>query len=134
MRKTLVAVAAVVGVAALTACGGADQAAPVSETASQAPATTSRSAHPGKSADAVDDIYVDFLHDNGIYSSRSTLIDLGHTVCEAFDQGMSFNEVGLTALSSGTSWGVEEIGTVIGASVAAFCPWNEHVIPGGRTA
>jgi hypothetical protein len=50
----------------------------------------------------------------------SVLLKAGHSVCELFKDGYTFEEIAYTAVDSGMT--PEQAGYLMGASTAAFCP------------
>lgn len=51
---------------------------------------------------------------------RSTAVNLGRAICTALDEGLSFLQVGQVGVDNGFT--PEQAGTLVGASIGAFCP------------
>lgn len=74
-----------------------------------------------------DDAFVMTVHnDTDIYDydSDASLINLGHTVCEAFDRGLTFFDV-VDAMGSSND---NEAAFVVGAAVTVYCPEHQSEI------
>jgi hypothetical protein len=66
---------------------------------------------------------VEHLHDYDDWflgASDRQLVGAGHSVCQGFDQDMSYGDVQLLALAAGFPAYVVDY--FIGASIGAFCP------------
>lgn len=73
------------------------------------------------SAGPVDAAYLDTLdHYSVPYVSDQVAIDLGHTICEAFDTGLSLETVVRTGVDSGFT--ASQASYLAGAAVGAYCP------------
>lgn len=59
----------------------------------------------------------------GYSVSARTLVDLGHTLCEVLDSGVSQVEVVETGIDAGFTQ--KQAIAITAASVVALCPWNE---------
>jgi len=116
---------ALVAAFALTACGSSNTAQPtVTVTETQSDTSGSSNTDTG-----IDGVYLATLHDLGnqyIDSSSDTLlIQIGHQVCDALDQGVTVYDLIAALANSGnftTSASQEAVGYIIGVSVAAYCP------------
>jgi hypothetical protein len=60
------------------------------------------------------------------YPNR-VLLTVGHTICRAFDRGVSWRTITVI----GTENGVDpyDIGVVMGGAVGAFCPEHQSMLP-----
>lgn len=56
-------------------------------------------------------------------------IKVAHVVCDAFDDGLSWRQVGHIMLTELPEWTPEQSGAVTGAGVAAYCPHNSGLLP-----
>lgn len=54
------------------------------------------------------------------------LIELGNTICQAIDEGMTFYELALIIV--GADADPEQVGYIAGAAIGVYCPWNEWFI------
>lgn len=75
------------------------------------------------------DIFVDIVRDNVPSSSALNdreLVEFGNSICDALDDGNSLGAIGMVGVQSGMR--PQDIGFIIGASVAAFCPEYEDDI------
>jgi PBP1b-binding outer membrane lipoprotein LpoB len=107
--KPLLAVIALI--LTLSGCQGATKTEP-----DPAPAPTQAS---------TDEVFAQYVRDNIPLFSTSPdadIVELGHTICEAFDSGMSFEDI----LATGDAADWTAMSQVIGASIAAYCP--EHSV------
>jgi len=86
---------------------------------------------PTLSDGAIEDVFVTLIRSEypGMFLGVSDrdMIDLAKGVCGQFDIGQTFADVGLMGVESGYT--PKQIGYFIGASVPAFCPEHEGVIP-----
>lgn len=55
------------------------------------------------------------------------LIVMAHTICDGFDAGMTFTDVGMLGLESGMP--AKAVGGIVGAGTVAYCPEHEDQIP-----
>lgn len=62
---------------------------------------------------------------NGYYKKKD-VIELGHLSCKALDQGMTLTD--LTLMTMETGMDAADVGIIVGASVAAFCPEHKDTI------
>lgn len=53
-------------------------------------------------------------------TDNKVLLDAAHGVCNMYDKGYSFVQIGYTAIDSGMT--AEQAGYLIGASTSVFCP------------
>lgn len=119
----------------LTACSaGPTVAAPtVTVTASQtAPAPTDNDAPQaranGNTSSGDEDTYLALLRGSDPWFNAvndSTLIDLGHSTCEAFDSGMSLQMYAAVASEAGVT--TDQAATIAAAAIVVFCPWHEGI-------
>lgn len=58
--------------------------------------------------------------------SDNRLISLGHTICEAFDAGVSFAQVAQVTFDNGFT--PESGGSLIGAAIGVYCPEHSDVV------
>lgn len=129
IRRLLAAVALTAAVLPLTACGGAEDTerhglvgddAAIAESVESAPA-------PPPAMPSDEELYVATLDLQDIYySSESAAVGAGRAACRSLDAGMSFYQVGLSAVGAGYS--PEDAGYIVGAAISAFCPEHEHLI------
>lgn len=80
---------------------------------------------PNAKADSDTDAFIEILHERGIRHSQGDyfLVAAGHEMCMYLDAGFTRYQVmdmlyNTTGLTSG------ETGYFLGASMAAFCPWQ----------
>lgn len=76
-----------------------------------------------------DEEFADIVRENATtYSTSPTddIVMLANTICDAFDSGMPFEDLGETLIDSGAT--PYDAGFVIGASVAYACPEHEGAI------
>ena len=87
------------------------------------------------SADTTTDAYLTILENRGIYAEDGDahLISAGLTVCDMLDDGNSLKSVGMTVYRN-TDLSAASSGYLVGASIAAFCPQYEVLLPGLTTA
>lgn len=135
MRAVLVAVAAVLGIVGLAGCGGDDTGtdwADVVTTETVTETVAPLEADPVSPDDMTDveESFVVAYHTNVVdpESTPDQIIELGYTVCQGFNSGMTFEDE--VTLLEAAGYGVGEPGTIIGAAIASFCPGNASAIPG----
>lgn len=134
MRKfTLAVLAATALVLPLAACEDTDEStatvgalnAPVpttTTTATTVKTTTPDRVSPGDDNTVNDQAYIAALDDEGIsYPSEQNAIQVGHLVCESFDEGNDFVAIAMELYTS-SQMDAYQSGYVVGAAVAAFCP------------
>jgi len=115
--KTKIAALTVACFALLAAaCGSSSSEETVSTTTTTTYRTTTTSV-------SLTDVYVDAMRDYFPGASRSELIDLGETACDAVDEAGSVTSA-LIDIATDPSWaGMEEAAAyTIGASIPVFCP------------
>lgn len=75
---------------------------------------------------SVDDVYISTLRDEYpevvATMGRSWLIEFGNTVCDALDSGITWTEIVLMGMDAELE--MTMLGYVMGAGIAAYCPWN----------
>jgi hypothetical protein len=111
-------------IAALTvACFALLAAACGSSSSEEAVSTTTTTYRTTTTLVSLTDVYVDAMRDYFPGASRSELIDLGETACDAVDEAGSVTSA-LINIATDPSWaGMEEAAAyTIGASIPVFCP------------
>ena len=105
MNKAALAVLGVICATAIGACGSSSSSSSIN---TQAPSP--------------EQAFLTFLHQTGdnITVSDADLVSTGHSVRNALDRGLTFDDVAQTAISSGL--GTKAGGDLISASVLDFCP------------
>lgn len=109
-------IAAVAAVALLTACAGTPAASPT------VTVTEERVAPAPQQQPDPDDLYMALLAESGVYSDRQTAIEVGHTVCDALDDGYEPAVLALLAVDAGFT--DEQAAGIVAAAIVAYCPWN----------
>lgn len=56
----------------------------------------------------------------------ATILELGHNICNALDDGATLNDIGEVGMSAGMS--AYDIGFIVGAATAAFCPQHSNLV------
>lgn len=72
-----------------------------------------------------DEVYMMLLADSGVYSDRQASIEVGHTVCDALDEGYEPAVLALLAVDAGFT--KEQAAGIVASAIVAYCPWNSTV-------
>lgn len=123
MKRTIVTLAAAAALAVgLTACNTAD-ATPVN--------TIGRTTAPLETTSAFsdDDLFLAVVRPE-IPEAGAAHIAVGKAVCEALDDGATLDEVFIAMISAGDHFTPEQLGTLAGAGVGAYCPEHNDLIGG----
>lgn len=143
MKQHRNALLAFTATAVLAACGTTTTALdgkPADPPAAASPAETPTTEAPAAgelTGQETDSLFVAFVRDEAPtfrWTPRRQLINLGHVTCDAFDSGSTFVDVATLAIDAGFT--PAEGGTLIGASVAAYCPRHAGLLEefGGTAA
>jgi hypothetical protein len=54
------------------------------------------------------------------------LKDVALVICQSFDDGLSFNQVGLPLMNGGAT--SHEAAVEIFGAIGAYCPWHQNVL------
>lgn len=143
--RTLTITALATAALALTACT-ADPATPAAAATTTATTTTTAAPAPTKKTtpaptkttprttttaptqDIRRQAFLATLDEEGIYySTPASAVTVGNTICKNLDQGTSIARIMATMASTPTdaNYTTNDIGFIIGASIAAFCP--QHI-------
>lgn len=83
-------------------------------------------------------VFLSFVRQEMTYDADvddATILELAHSVCEAFDVGVSWREIVNTAVitlsASGLGYMADDVAVIYGAGVEAFCPEHSHKIQEG---
>lgn len=116
MRKVIAGISlAVLAVVGLGACSN-------TSTPDPAPAVS----HSASAPSSDDQAFLDTVHENAPGTENvpdSSLENLGHAICGAFDQGATVQDVANTAEQNGVD--AHTAGVITGAAVGVYCP--EHM-------
>lgn len=121
------AVALVLTVVALAGCGTATeattpeaQAKPAPQEAS--PATPIEPTPTEQPGDVAETAYVEVLHGRAWFARvpASTLLEFGHTTCDALDAGVS--PIELVAMAPDSGMPVNQAAFAVGSAIGALCP------------
>lgn len=122
MMRTLTGVAAIaltIGIGACTSHTG--------DTGSDSTPSTTQTEEK-----TTDDMYLDVLDDDGVPnvdSNRDNLIEMGKAACTDLDDGQSIEDLADQVVGNlPDGWTYENVGTVIGAGIAAYCPEHQDQI------
>lgn len=133
IKKIGAAVAVAIAAVVLVGCGGGSAAPTVTVTQGQ----TSPSTIPAP-VESPEDQYVAALRSmNNEYltsASNADLIEVGYSVCNAFDRGVTVDELTLALVDEFTRQGItdtsfyEALGMIIGASALVLCPQYSNLV------
>lgn len=124
MKRTIITLAAATAVTlGLTACDGADATVPV-------PAATTTAPAPTTEAELTDDDLFLIVISEEIPNAGPAHIDLAKSVCRAFDAGATVEQVFLTLIGASDHLTAEQLGTLVGAGIGAYCPEHDDLIGG----
>lgn len=70
-----------------------------------------------------DDLYMALLASEGVTATRATSIEVGHSVCEALDDGYEASTIAALAVSSGFT--TRQAAAIVAAAIVVYCPWHE---------
>lgn len=147
-----ITITAGIAAAALTlaACGSQDTATvhpavqdhaayEVEQRRSQAPATTAPpvrtyDAWPGKPADAIDDIFIEHIEDDGINVPRQVAIDAARDGVCFFAGTVDSGEALLMIVIESTGLPMNQAAVFSGAAVAAYCPQHMDIVLNDQVA
>lgn len=81
---------------------------------------------------STDDMYLQVLDDDGVPNvdaNRHNLIELGKSACDDLDDGQTIEDLANQVVGNlPDGWTYENVGTVIGAGIAAYCPEHQDQI------
>lgn len=77
---------------------------------------------------STDEIFVAVVHDGGVPLAARDLIVLGHIVCDYLEGGGTF--AGYLAGTGESSLTPNQRSVLAGAAIGAYCPGQEHKVPG----
>jgi len=127
------AVAVAIAAVVLVGCGGGTAAPTVTVTQGQTSPTTLPAP-----VESPEDQYINALRSmNNKYiasASDADLIDVGYSVCEAFDSGITVDELSSALVQEFSGQGItdtsfyEAIGMIIGASALVLCPQYSSLV------
>lgn len=125
-KKIAGVIAAIVVIGSVSSCSDSTESPPAEapKAAPIAKATTPKSATEvptGSALTRMEDFYHQRLTEF-LPMSRSTSIDLGKTICESLESGLSFDLIGVLGLQEIPRLGAEGMGTAIGGAVTIWCP------------
>jgi hypothetical protein len=122
MKKILLATVAIIGLVGCT----------VEDTGSSDSFNNDNSYTPApEPTKSTDDIYLELLYAEypGLRSmGRTQLVQFGYNICTEIDNGMTLPQLALMGMEYGVD--NEMLGFITGASIGAYCPWNESFFEG----
>ena len=126
----------VLGGVGMAACGTDSPSQPVSvgtypaTTTAPATSTAAPTAAPAIAVSKwtpTEQLFIDTLTREGVqYSSEANLVNGGRATCDYLDTGASIKAASAVAINAGLS--PRDAGSLIGASVAAFCPRHSDAV------